>query len=177
MKTLTETQALQDLRKIKKDFQNRIGENYEANAQSCATCPTQGACCLDAHFVNVRLTRLEAVAVRRVLSGFNLEKRREIDVRISRTIEEYDLKADADADSQTFACPLFEKNVGCLVHETGKPAPCIAHACYENQADLPPENLLDEVEMKIARLNKRTYGKNWNYLPLPVWLNLLKPDF
>ena len=175
MKTLSETKALQDLWKLKKDFQNFIAENYEHNAQSCAICPTKGACCLDAHFVNVHITKLEAAAIKQILAKLDDEKRREIYRRISETIEKYDLKADGDSFAKTYACPLFEKSIGCLVHENGKPAPCIAHACYENQADLPPEMLQEAIEHKIERLNQRVYGKNWSYLPLPVWLSFINP--
>ncbi len=175
MKTLTETQALQDLQKIKTDYRNFIAEHYEHNAQSCQTCPTKGACCLDAHFVNVHITKLEAVAIGKTLSKLNEGKQREIYGRIADTVKKYELKAGGDSFAKTYACPLFEKSVGCLVHENGKPAPCISHACYENQADLPPEMLQDAVENKIERLNRRVYGKGLNILPLPVWLNLLKP--
>lgn len=177
MKTLTETQALQDLQKLKKDYQSFIAENYEHKAQSCAACPTKGACCLDAHFVNVHITRLEAVTIKNALLKLSEEKRGEIYRRIAETVEKYDLKSDGDSFAKTYACPLFEKNVGCLVHEDGKPAPCISHACYENRADLPPENLQETIENKIERLNRRTYGEVWNYAPLPVWLARLAPNF
>lgn len=177
MKTLTETQSLEALKKLKSDFQIFIGENYEPNAQSCETCPTKGACCLDAHFVNVHISKLEAVAIKKTLSQLSAEKQREIYKRIAETVEKYDLKSDGDSFAKTFACPLFEKNIGCLVHETGKPAPCISHACYESREDLPPDDLQTKIENRIEKLNKRTYGNNWNYLPLPVWLDLLKPDF
>ncbi len=173
MKTLTETRALQDLGKLKKDFQSFIAENYERNAQSCAVCPTKGACCLDAHFVNVHISKLEAVAVRKTLSNLAEEKQREIYQRAAETVEKYDLKTSGDSFAKTYACPLFEKSVGCLVHENGKPTACISHACYENEADLPPEMFQEAIENKIERLNRRVYGKGWDYLPLPVWLDLL----
>ena len=175
MKTLTETKALQDLGKLKKDFRNFIHENYEHRAQSCETCPTKGACCLDAHFVNIHISKLEAVAIVKTLSELSEERQREIFGRIAETIEKYDLKSDGDSFAKTYACPLFEKNIGCLIHETGKPAPCISHACYENKKDLPPENLQAEIENRIERLNKRAYGNNWNYFSLPVTLDLINP--
>ncbi len=173
MKTLTETKALQDLGKLKKDFRNFIHENYEHNAQNCETCPTKGACCLDAHFVNVHISKLEAAAIKKTLSKLSEEKQREIYGRISETVEKYDLNSVGDSFAKTFACPLFEKSVGCLIHENGKPAPCISHACYENREDLPPDDLQTEIENRIERLNKRVYGSNWNYLPLPVALELI----
>ena len=177
MKTLTETKALQYLQKLKSDYRTFIAETYEHNAQSCASCPTKGACCLDAHFVNVHITRLEAVAIKNILAKLDDEKQREIYQRIAETVEKYDLKSDGDSFAKTYACPLFEKAVGCLVHENGKPAPCISHACYENRADLPPENLQEAVENKVERLNRRVYGGGWNYAPLPVWLDAVKPNF
>ncbi|MEZ5427623.1 MAG: hypothetical protein R2747_15240 [Pyrinomonadaceae bacterium] len=170
MKTLSEKEALDRLSKLKKSFQQMIKARFEPKAKNCLTCETKGACCLDAHFVNVHITRLEAAAIGEVLSELPEEKQIEIRERIEKTVEKYDLKSSGDTFAQTFACPLFEKDAGCLVHEKGKPAPCIQHACYENREDLPPDHLQTETEKRIERLNQRTYGNAWNWLPLPVWL-------
>lgn len=170
MKTLTEKQALEKLKKLKGDFREMIKSDYEIRAKSCITCETKGACCLDAHFVNVHITRLEAVSIRETLQELPEEKQREIYERNEKTIEKYDLNSSGDTFSKTFACPLFEKEIGCLIHKEGKPAPCIQHACYENKEDLPPDALQGNVENQIERLNKRTYGNAWNWFPLPVWL-------
>ena len=175
MKLLTETKAVDELTKLKKAYREFIGANYEHKAKSCLTCQTQGACCLDAHFVNVNITRLEAAAIRNALAKLNEEKQREIYRRALETVEKYDLKTSGDTFAKTFACPLFEKGLGCLVHENGKPAPCIAHACYENKADLPPETIEEQAELRIEKLNKRTYGNAWAWLPLPVWMSLINP--
>ena len=169
MKPLSEKQALVKLGKLKTDFQNFIRENYEHRAQDCLTCPTQGACCTDAHFVNVHITRLEAVAIREALRKFDEAKQKEIYGRNAETIEKYDLKASGDTFTQTFACPLFEKGVGCLIHREGKPVPCIQHACYERKEDLPPDELQEKAERKIERLNGQTYRQS-KWLPLPLWL-------
>lgn len=171
MKTLSEKQALAKLNKLKNEYQNLIKINYEPKAKNCLTCETKGACCLDAHFVNVHITRLEAVAIIEVLGKLPEEKQLEIYERNKKTIENYNLKSSGNTFSQTFACPLFEKDAGCLVHRQGKPAPCISHACYENKEDLPPDQLQTEIEKKIERLNQRTYKNAWNWLPLPVWLS------
>jgi hypothetical protein len=170
MKRLTEKQALTKLKKLKDNFQELIGTTYEPNAKSCATCETKGACCLDAHFVNVHITRLEAVAIHNALEKLPSERRRAVYSRTNETISKYDLNSSGDSFSKTFACPLFEKEAGCLVHEEGKPAPCIQHACYENKSDLPPDELQIKVESKIERLNSRIYGNAWNWLLLPVWI-------
>ena len=170
MKILGQTKALEKLHELKKDFQLRLRENYEHKAQSCETCPTQGACCTDAHFVNVHITRLEAAAIKIRLKSLGAEREREIVERTRATVEKYDLKSSGDTFAQTFACPLFEKSNGCLIHQTGKPAPCIHHACYENETDLPPDELLTQIENKIEKLNRQTYGKNAVWLPLPIWL-------
>jgi len=175
MKMLTETKALNSLRMLKINYQNLIRANYESKAENCETCPVQGACCLDAHFVNVHITRLEAVAVRDTLGKLDEKKQREIYRRAAETIEKYDLKTDGDTFLKTFACPLFEKGIGCLVHREAKPAPCISHACYKNQADLPPDFLQEQTEKCIENFNKRTYRNSWSWLPLPVWLNLVNP--
>jgi hypothetical protein len=175
MKKLTETKALSELHKLKTAYQDFIKTGYEYKAQNCETCPTKGACCLDAHFVNVHITRLEAAAIRKTLDKLDEKKKAEIYKRAEETVEKYDLKTPGDSFRKTFACPLFEKNIGCLVHSEAKPAPCISHACYENETDLPPENLQAEIENQIERLNRRTYGNVLTWLPLPVWLDLINP--
>ena len=173
MKRLSETKALIELQKLKDDYREFIKTNYEHNAKSCLTCDTKGVCCLDAHFVNVRITKLEAVAIRRTLKNLSVEKQREIYKRAADAIEKYQLNSVDDIFEKTFACPLFEKGSGCLVHFQGKPAPCISHACYENADNLPPEKFQTEVENRIEKLNKRTYGNAFSQLPLPVWLDLI----
>lgn len=175
MKRLSEQKALSALRKLKSEYRDFINSNYEHKAKNCLTCETRGACCLDAHFVNVHITKLEAVAIRAALKDFNEKKQREIYNRAADAIKKYDLSADGDTFKQTFACPLFEKEIGCLIHEKGKPAPCISHACYEKKEDLPPERFQEEVEDKIEKLNKRTYDEKFSWLPLPIWLSFINP--
>jgi hypothetical protein len=171
MKVLSEKEALARLERLKTAYRTEINTNYETKAKDCLTCETQGACCLDAHFVNVHITRLEAIAMQKVLDQLPESKQLEITERIAQTIQKYDLKDSGETFSQTFACPLFEKGTGCLVHPV-KPAPCIQHACYERKADLPPDELQETVEKKIDRLNQQTYGSS-KWLPLPVFLNKL----
>lgn len=170
MKRLPEKQALVRLKKVKDAYRETIVESYEHKAKSCLTCETKGACCLDAHFVNVHITRLEAVAIREVLAELPVERREAVYRRVEETVEKYDLSAEGDTFARTFACPLFEKETGCLVHFEGKPLPCIQHACYENKADLPPDELLEEQEERVGRLNKQVYGTEPVWLPLPLWL-------
>jgi len=163
---------LAQLKNIKDSYRTFIRENFEFNANDCGVCETKGACCLDAHFVNVHITRLEAEAILQ-----ELEKQGKLDAVLRRNktaIAQYGLNEEGDTYQQTFACPLFEKDTGCLVHHEGKPAPCIQHACYDNRADLPPQFLQDRVELKIAALNKETYGEDAKWLPLPLWLERLK---
>lgn len=176
MKTLTEKQALARLHRLKKAFQTLIKTEFEPKAKDCLTCETKGACCLDAHFVNVHITRLEAAAITEVLKNLSKEKRKKIYKRNEETIKKYKLSSTGDTFEKTYACPLFEKEIGCLVHKKGKPTPCIAHACYENKNDLPPENLQTETETRIKTLNQNTYGNAWNWLPLPIWLASLKKE-
>jgi hypothetical protein len=168
LKLLSEQKALGRLRQLKDDFKQRIVKGYEHRAKSCLTCETQGACCLDAHFVNVHISRLEAVAIRQALENLPETKQCEIRLRVEETSEKYGLISEGDTYAQTFSCPLFEKGVGCLVHRTGKPVPCITHACYENAADLPPDDLQIEQEDLIDKLNVQTYGWPQPWLPLPL---------
>ena len=170
MKTLSETQALEKLHQRKTEFAASIRTRYEHRAKECSTCGTPGACCLDAHFVNVHITRLEATAIRRTLETLPEEKRAQVRDRIASAITTYGLSDGSDTFSQTYACPLFEKGTGCLVHRQGKPLPCIAHACYENKEDLPPDTLLAEQEGLVEKLNELTYLKRATWLPLPIAL-------
>lgn len=162
MKLISEKQALENLRRLKTGFAQRVRIVYEHRAKSCATCETQGACCLDAHFVNIHITRLEAAAIRKVIEGFSDEKQAEIYNRIDETISKFGLTASGDTFAKTYACPLFEKETGCLVHSEGKPLPCIQH--------LPPDELLAEQEGLVERLNKNTYAEPAKWLPLPLFI-------
>lgn len=173
MKTLAETKALEKLRNLKTEYKWLIRENFEHRAKSCLTCETKGACCQDEHFVNVHISKLEAVLIIRELEKLSAEKRTEIFNRIENAIKKYDLKTEGDTFKKTFACPLFEKETGCLVHAV-KPVPCIQHACYERREDLPPDELQTETEEKIERLNELTYKISTPWLPLPVWISKVK---
>ncbi len=174
MKKLSEKRALEKLQKLKDEYKEFIGSNFEHRAKNCATCETKGACCLDEHFVNVHITRLEAVAIGNALTGFTMEKRREVYARIEDAIEKYGLSAAGDTFAKTYACPLFETGTGCLVHKEGKPLPCIQHACYERREDLPPDALLAEQQDRVETLNRRTYTEPVTWLPLPVALSIQK---
>jgi hypothetical protein len=162
---------LEKLKNIKTSYQTLIRENFEFKAKSCITCDTKGICCTDAHFVNVHITELEASAIIKTLE--NLEKLDEVLPRVSDTISTYNLNEDGDTFAQTFACPLFEKNVGCLVHADAKPIPCITHACYDRKEDLPPQFLQDRITQKVESLNEEVYGEKAKWLPLPLWLKKL----
>jgi len=170
MKLVSQKKALERLQVIISDLKFEIASNYEHRAKSCVTCETQGACCLDAHFVNVHISRLEAVAIERALSKLPTKHQREIYERIDETIEKYELTNEGDTFAQTYACPLFEKGIGCLVHNEGKPVPCIMHACYEKAEDLPPHELQTISEEQIEILNARAYGYANQLLPLPLAL-------
>ena len=167
MHLIGEEQGLEKLREIREEFRSAVYP-YETRAKDCLRCDTPGVCCLDAHFVNVRITKLEAAAIGRVIGSLPTELRERVFDRVENVIREYEL---TDSGNDKFACPLFEKGIGCLVHETAKPLPCIMHACYENQEDLPSDELLDKAEIKVDRLNRRVYGKASVLIPLPVAVN------
>jgi hypothetical protein len=167
MKMLSEKQSLARLATIRDGVTKTIRDEYEQKAAQCSKCLTPGACCLDAHFVNVRISRLEAVAINTVVDSLPLERATEIRERIDRTITEFDLRPDAE-DANKFACPLFEKGIGCLVHDLAKPIPCIVHACYGSAADLPPSAITETAELTIDRLNTQTYGRPQPLMPIPL---------
>jgi hypothetical protein len=171
--------ALARLQRVKTAYQSFIKLNYEHKAEDCGTCPTRGVCCTDEHFVNVNITRLEAVAIRETLARtprLDEKGRRAIYDRARATVERYGLNAAGDTFAQTFSCPLYEPSAGCLVHRRAKPAPCIQHACYENWTDLPPASLQSRTEHRVEQLNEGVYGLAWAWLPIPLWLVLVDPE-
>jgi len=171
--------ALAQLQRVKAAYQSFIKLNYEQRAEDCSTCPTRGVCCTDAHFVNVNITRLEAVAIRETLARtprLNEKGRRAIYNRARAAVERYGLSAGGDTFAKAFSCPLYEPSVGCLVHRRAKPAPCIQHACYENWEDLPPAGLQSRTEHRVEQLNEEVYGAAWTWLPIPLWLTLVDPE-
>jgi hypothetical protein len=174
-----EQAALAQLQRTKSFYQSFVKLNYEHAAEDCRTCPTRGVCCTDAHFVNVHITRLEAVAIRETLARtprLSDAGRRAVYKRASEAVKHYNLSAAGDTFKQTYSCPLYEPSVGCLVHARAKPAPCIQHACYENWEDLPPASLQQRTEHRVEQLNEEIYGAEWEWLPLPVWLSLVDTE-
>ncbi len=176
---IKEQAALARLQRVKSAYQSFIKLNYEHAAEDCRTCPTRGVCCTDEHFVNVHITRLEAVAIRETISRtprLTEAGRRAVYKRAREAVERYNLRAAGDTFRQTFSCPLYEPSVGCLVHARAKPAPCIQHACYENWEDLPPTSLQARTEHRVEQLNTEIYGAAWAWLPLPLWLTLIDAE-
>lgn len=170
MKIISRVRALHHLAKIREDLSALIAKDFEHKAKDCGACDTPGACCLDAHFVNVHISRLEAEAIKAVIEEFPAELRKNVEERIVASIREYGLTADGDTFEQKFACPLYQKGVGCLVHHTAKPLPCVTHACYEKRSDMPPDSLLEEHELRVDELNECTYGRRHRWLPIPLAL-------
>jgi hypothetical protein len=179
MRKLDEAEASARLKRGKAAFQTHIKFNFEHRAVDCRVCPTPGVCCTDAHFVNVHITRLEAVAIRETLERtprLTDVERRAVYGRAREAVARYGLSPAGDTFAQTFACPLFVKGTGCLVHQRAKPAPCVQHACYNDWSDVPPLDLQWREEHRIEQLNTEVYGAAWEWLPLPVWLTLIDPD-
>ena len=176
--SLPEPEALAHLQRAKAVYQTHIKLNYEHAAAACSTCPVRGTCCTDAHFVNVHITRLEAVAIRETLERtprLTDEAKRAVYRRAREAVSRYGLRAAGETFAQTYACPLYDEALGCLVHRRAKPAPCIQHACYENWEDLPPQSLQSRTEHRIEQLNTAVYGAAWAWLPTPLWLCLVDP--
>src|SRR5438067_12604234 len=100
----SEQEALAQLQRVKAAYQSFIKINYEHAAQDCRTCPTRGVCCTDAHFVNVHITRLEAVAIRETLARtprLDADRRRTIYKSAREAVERYKLNAAGDTFKQT----------------------------------------------------------------------------
>ena len=156
MKRLSESTGVERLAAIRGDFRREISVRFEHRAKPCSACEAPGSCCLDEHFVNVRVSRLEAAAINRAVKELSEEVRSGVFQRLEQ------IKPDAEF----YACPLYQPGAGCLVHDTAKPLPCIAHACYERREDLPPDELLSTRENEIDQLNRRVYGRSG--LPMPI---------
>lgn len=109
--------------------------------------------------------------MRNAISELPLPLQEKVAARTSSAIEKYGLRSEQDPETATYACPLFEPLIGCLVHSTAKPFPCIAHACYERREDMPPDELLDSAETAIETLNIQTYGKSVSPLAIPLAVN------
>jgi hypothetical protein len=165
MKRISQRRALEKLKDLRAAFRDQIAP-HQQKAKSCSACDTSGACCLDVHFVNVHISRLEAVAAREVIDG--LPNSGEVYLRINETVDRFGLSSQGDTYRMKFACPLYESGTGCLVHRDAKPLACIAHACYESAADIPPPELLSAKELEVDRLNDLAYGKPHRWLPLPL---------
>lgn len=163
MKFLSETTALARLSAQRDGFRRRIVSEYEFRAKDCSKCETQGVCCTDEHFVNVRITRLEAVAIKSVIENLDVRQKESVRERIKAASE------NISSEREFFACPLYVTGTGCLVHDQAKPMPCLFHACYESRDDLPPQEMLDDAESVVADLNARTYGVG-TLLPIPTAL-------
>jgi len=166
-KFISETRALKMLDEIRAKFRADVLP-YEMQAKPCSKCDMPGSCCVDAHFVNVRVSRLEARQIVDVINDMPPVERESVFNRIDNAIDEYGLDRDSDNAAFTYACPLFHTSRGCLVHDRAKPLPCIQHACYERREDLPPDELLDEAEFEIERLNNRVYGRSQPLISLPI---------
>lgn len=179
MRKLSEAAALARLQRSKAAFQSHVKLNFERAARDCAACPTPGVCCTDAHFVNVHITRLEAVAIRETLARtprLGEDERRAVYSRARAAVERYDLaRTEGDTFARTYSCPLFQPGTGCLVHRRAKPAPCIQHACYDRWEDVPPLTLQWREERRVEQLNNEVYGAAWAWLPTPLWLTLVDP--
>ncbi|MEW6734925.1 MAG: hypothetical protein AB1489_26785 [Acidobacteriota bacterium] len=179
MRDLEEAKALVQLRRSKQRFAQYIQDNYAYKAVDCRTCTT--ICCIDDHFVNINITRLEARAIWQTLSNsprISAEKFNEIIKRARQLVEKYRLTTQGETFRQTYSCPLYESGIGCLVHWKAKPAPCIQHGCYENWQDLPDTAEFARVERRIEQINEQVYRnkQETDYATIPVWLSRLADE-
>src|ERR1041385_3616881 len=100
-----EAVALAKLQRLKTSYQTSIRRTYEHAAEDCRACETPGACCLDAHFVNVHITRLEAVAIRETIERtprLSEDEKRAVYTRAREAVRRYNLRAAGDTFAQTF---------------------------------------------------------------------------
>lgn len=165
MRAKSESSAIRSLAALREEFRKVITSRYGQRAKRCAECINPGVCCTDRHFVNVEISQLEAAAIDRAIKQLNPELRQRIFMRVSSEAESLSLRRDGK-----YSCPLYESGIGCTVHNTAKPLPCIFHSCYERREDLPPDELLDLAEEKVLILNRLVYLQTPKYLPIPLAL-------
>lgn len=168
---MSRREALVRLRRMKQAFSRYIGRDYGHLAADCAACPTP--CCADAQFVNINITRIEAEAMIETLRESPRRgeaKLREVVARAETAIQTYGLSEEGDTFAKTYACPLYEKGVGCLVHWKAKPAPCIQHGCYEHWEDLPETGTMQRVEARVEQIDAAVHGRAPRWMTIPVWL-------
>jgi len=171
MKTLSVSRAVHLLREVRERFRENIVSKYEFRAKNCGNCENRGICCTDEHFVNVHVTRLEALAIKRAVDTFSGEDRRKVLRKAEVESARFDSKRETDTFHITYSCPLYDPKAGCLVHRTAKPLPCINHACYEQKADLPPDEILEGALREVTALNSRVFGNAWGIQPIPLWIS------
>src|SRR5690606_42043668 len=106
MRLVAESKAIKALVSGRREFASGVATRYEHAAKSCATCETPGACCLDAHFVNVRITRLEAAAIRKTIADLPEDLRETVVERAQDAVKRFDLN---EASTGTYACPLLDR--------------------------------------------------------------------
>lgn len=126
------------LRRLKQRFARYIGKTYGHLAADCAVCPTP--CCADAQFVNVHIVRLEAEAMLETLRRspkHGPDKVREVLARAHAAVVRYGLTETGDTFAQTYACPLFEPGVGCLVHWKASRRPAFSTAVTSDGKTCP----------------------------------------
>src|ERR1051325_11766618 len=108
LNSLEEAEALARLQRVKSSYQTHIKLNYEHAATDCRACPVRGVCCTDAHFVNVHITRLEAVALRETLRRsprLTFDGARAVYIRAREAVERYGFRAPGGALPPTLPRP------------------------------------------------------------------------
>ncbi len=174
---MSKREALVRLRRMKQAFSRYIGKNFGHLAADCAVCPTP--CCADAQFVNINITQIEAEAMIETLREsprHGEDKLREVVARAEAAIAHFGLTETGDTFEKTYACPLYERGVGCLVHWKAKPAPCIQHGCYEHWEDLPETGTMHRIEAQVEQLDEAVHERPARWMTIPVWLTKVMKD-
>lgn len=166
MKLRSRTNGLVALTRVRDELRSAVAR-FEENAASCETCTTRGECCRDEHFVNVRVTAIEAEAIRSAVVALPTKLRDEVYARAEVAANALSTAANAGDDRQTYSCPLYDAELQCLVHTKAKPAACIVHACYESADDLPPDDLLETAERAAIEISRSVYGKDIAAVAIP----------
>jgi hypothetical protein len=169
MKFLPETTGIELLARARIALRSSVSVN-EVKAKDCGACETRGSCCTDIHFVNVRITKLEAKVMTTWVSTLPTKIRNQVVNRVVETARELMRGGNSDRETEFYSCPLFHEDLGCIVHDV-KPGACIHHACYERKEDLPPAGFLEEYEEEIVALNRRVYGKEVVAQSIPIALS------
>jgi Fe-S-cluster containining protein len=153
--------ALVQLAPVKRALVRASGR-AAARVRSCDGCPAK---CCRAGLNSMKITRIEAEALRRRLVGPDLAPL--VPEILRRAEAEVARRGLKDGPSATYDCPLLSPTGRCLVHGPAQPAGCLTFRPVPDGGcdhDLP---LFHRKEPEIARAERAAWGRLAPVLSIP----------